>query len=62
MALGGRSHRAVRGLPVGGQGAGAGDEGVCVQPVPGGLLGRGRKAPPHHYLLQHDHGLTNIAD
>ena len=56
LALGGGPHRAVRGLAVAGQGAVPGHEGVGVQPVPGGLLGRGRQPPPHHDLLQSEHG------
>ena len=55
LALGGGPHRAVRGLAVAGQGAVPGHEGVGVQPVPGGLLGRGRQPPPHHDLLQSEH-------
>ena len=52
LALGGGPHRAVRGLAVAGQGAVTGHEGVGVQPVPRGLLGRGWQPPPHHDLLQ----------
>ena len=54
VGLGGRSHGAVRGLAIAGKGPG--HEGVGVQPVPGGLLGRGRQPPPHHNLLQSERG------
>ena len=54
VGLSGRSHCAVRGLAIAGQGPG--HEGVGVQPVPGGLLGRGRQPPPHHDLLEHGEG------
>ena len=57
MAFGGSSHRAVRGLAVTGQGPG--HEGVGVQPVTGGLLGRGRQPPPHHHLLQSERGVSH---
>ena len=54
------SHGVVRGLAVAGQGPGvAGHEGVGVQPVPRGLLGRGRQPPPHHHLLQSEHGVSH---
>ena len=59
LAFGWSPHGAVRGLAVAGQGSVAGHEGVCVQPVPGGLLGRGREPPPHHDLLQSEHGVSH---
>ena len=57
LGLGGRSHRAVRGLAVAGQGPR--HKGVGVQSVPGGLLGRGRRPPPHHDLLQSERGVSH---